>query len=332
MPPLPALVAALAWVGRQGTRAVAASVFAGLLLPPLAALLKPAVPAAITVLLALAFLRVEPGALRAHIARPALMLAAGAWIMLAVPVLIGAALALLGLGAALPDLHLALLLQALAPPIMAAPAFAALLGLDAALVLATLMLCMAATPLTAIAFAAAFLATPGPLSGEPDAALTLSPLVLGIRVAGVLAGAAFAAVVVRRVLGEPWLRRQRECIDGLNVIVLLIFAIAVMDGVTARLIADPGLVIGLTLIAFALALAIAGLTALVFARAGRRRALALGLAAGLRNLGLMLAATGGAVPEVTWIYFGLAQFPIYLLPQLLQPLARRLPAERGEGP
>jgi BASS family bile acid:Na+ symporter len=329
---LPALSAALAWVGRQGTRAVAASVFAGLLLPPLAALLKPAVPTAIVALLALAFLRVDAGALRAQLARPALTLAAAVWIMLAVPALIGTALALLGIGEVLPAVHLALLLQAFAPPIMAAPAFAALLGLDAALVLATLMLCMAATPLTSIAFAAIFLAAPGALSGEPGAALTFSPLTLGIRIAAVLAGAALAAAVIRRTMGEPWLRRQRERIDGLNVIVLLIFAIAVMDGVTARLIVQPGLVIGLTLVAFALALAIAALTALVFARAGRRRALALGLATGLRNLGLMLAATGGAVPEVTWIYVGLAQFPIYLLPQLLQPLARRLPVERDEEP
>ena len=41
MPPLAALAAALAWLGRQGTRAVAASLFIGVMLPPLAALLKP---------------------------------------------------------------------------------------------------------------------------------------------------------------------------------------------------------------------------------------------------------------------------------------------------
>ena len=39
---------------------------------------------------------------------------------------------------------------------------------------------------------------------------------------------------------------------------------------------------------------------------------------------VMLAATGFAVPDVSWLYFALAQFPIYLLPHLLRPLARRL--------
>jgi hypothetical protein len=43
-----------------------------------------------------------------------------------------------------------------------------------------------------------------------------------------------------------------------------------------------------------------------------------------RNMGLMLAATGGALPDLVWLYFGLCQFPIYLSPQLLKPLVRRL--------
>ena len=41
-------------------------------------------------------------------------------------------------------------------------------------------------------------------------------------------------------------------------------------------------------------------------------------------MGLMLAATGGALPDFVWLYFALSQFPIYLAPQLLKPLARRL--------
>jgi BASS family bile acid:Na+ symporter len=41
-------------------------------------------------------------------------------------------------------------------------------------------------------------------------------------------------------------------------------------------------------------------------------------------MGLMLAATGGVLPDYVWLYFALCQLPIYLLPQLLKPLARRL--------
>jgi BASS family bile acid:Na+ symporter len=44
---------------------------------------------------------------------------------------------------------------------------------------------------------------------------------------------------------------------------------------------------------------------------------------GSRNLGLMIAAAGGAVPELTWLYVAMAQFPIYLRPYLLTPVLTR---------
>jgi hypothetical protein len=42
-----------------------------------------------------------------------------------------------------------------------------------------------------------------------------------------------------------------------------------------------------------------------------------------RNMGLMLAATNGALPDLAWLYFALSQFPIYLSPQLLKPIVSR---------
>jgi hypothetical protein len=310
---LSALPAGLAWLGRQGTRAVAVSLFLGIAVPPLAALFKPFVTEAIVGLLMLAFLRVEPRALRNQFARPGLLIAASAWIMLAVPAVLGALAAALGFADLAPGVFVGLVLQAVGPPIMSAPAFAALMGLDAALSLATLVLCMAIMPLIAPAFAHV-------LAGS---SLALSGPALGLRLLLIVAGSALAAALVRRLAGTPWVERQHERIDGLNVILLFVFAVAVMDGIAARLLADPLFVIELVVLAFAVALGLTALTALVFARAGRRRALAIGLCAGIRNIGLMLAATGGAVPDQTWLYFGLSQFPTYLLPHLLKPLADR---------
>jgi BASS family bile acid:Na+ symporter len=40
----------------------------------------------------------------------------------------------------------------------------------------------------------------------------------------------------------------------------------------------------------------------------------------------MLAATAGALPATTWLYFALTQFPIHLAPYMLTPIARRLTA------
>jgi BASS family bile acid:Na+ symporter len=37
----------------------------------------------------------------------------------------------------------------------------------------------------------------------------------------------------------------------------------------------------------------------------------------------MVAATGGRVPELTWLYIAMAQFPVYLLPHLLKAALAR---------
>jgi predicted Na+-dependent transporter len=320
MPVLAAGLIALAWLGRQGTRAIAAVVFIAIALPALDAWLKPFVTEAIFALLCVAFLRVDTAALRAHARRPRLVLAATAWTSFLVPVLFGAGCLLAGLDARSPDLFLALMLQGVASPMMAAPAFAALMGLDATLVLTTLVVSMALTPLSAPLFVYAFV---GP-------ALTLSPCTLGLKLFAILAGSLLFALVIRRFAGEAKIRRYSDQINGVNILLVFIFVAAVMENVAARFVAEPGAMIGLTALAFVVSFAVLGLTALIFARAGRERAFVLGLMASQRNMGLMLAATGGALPDGTWLYFALAQFPIYLSPLLLGPLARRLKADAGQ--
>jgi len=310
---LPAAV--LAAIGRHGTIIVAASIFVGLFVPGIAAAFKPLLGDSIIVMLVLAFLRVDPVELRRHWTNPRLILAASAWIMLVTPAVLGALFMLTGLRDRLPGIYFMLVLQMSAPGLMSSPALAALMGLDVALTLATLVVCTAITPLTSSLFSHLYLGS-----------ALASPVSFGIRLLLIIGGCALAAYVIRRIAGGRWIEAQRERIDGLSVIAMFMFAVAAMEGVSTHFLADPLLVTGLTLFTFVLALGMTAVTALVFARAGRARALAIGLIAGNRNVGLMLAATGFAVPDLAWLYFGLAQFPIYLLPHLLKPLAQRLAA------
>src|SRR5947209_17055234 len=99
---------ALAWLGRQGTRAIAALVVIGIALPPLGEVLRPYVAEAIFLLLCISFMRVDTAALREHVRRPGLVLAAAAWTMIAVPALIGLGCLAAGLNASSPDLFLAI--------------------------------------------------------------------------------------------------------------------------------------------------------------------------------------------------------------------------------
>lgn len=312
-----ALAAALTLVGRHGTLVAAASIFVGLAVPGLAAAFKPYLGEAIIAMLTLAFLRVDPVELRHHFTRPSLIAAATVWAMLVVPAVLGIVFLAFGLDQRMPGLYFMLVLQMSAPGLMSSPALAALLGLDVALTLASLIVSTAITPLTASLFTHIYLGT-----------ALASPFGFGLKLFLIIAGCAVAGAVIRRVTGQNFIEAQRERIDGLSVLAMFMFAVAAMDGVTEHFRANPLLVIELTALAFALALAMIAITALVFLRAGRARAFAIGLIAGNRNIGLMLAATGFVVPDIAWLYFALAQFPIFLLPHLLKPLAKRFSASR----
>lgn len=308
--------AALALAGRHGTLVAAASIFIGLFVPTLSKAFKPYLGETIIIMLTLAFLRVNPKDLWAHWTRPGLIAAATVWVMLVVPLMLGTVFVLLGVDHLAPGLYFMLVLQISAPGLMSSPALAAVMGLDVALTLASLIVSTAITPLTASLFTHIYLGT-----------ALASPVALGLRLLAIIAGCALAAIVIRRFTGDAFVEAQRERIDGLSMIAMSTFAIAAMDGVVDHFRADPMLVVGLTALAFALALGMIAFTALVFLRAGPARALAIGLIAGNRNMGLMLAATGFAIPDLAWLYFALVQFPIYLLPHLLKPLARHLAAK-----
>ncbi|MFK4724731.1 hypothetical protein ABIE89_005831 [Bradyrhizobium niftali] len=306
----------LTWLGDQGTRAVAAIAFIAVAVPPLGALLRPYVTEAIFLLLCISFMRVDLTALYGHLRRPALVAAATAWTTIGVPLIVGLIAHATGLSDSSPGLALALMLQGMASPMMAAPALAALMGLDATLVLVTLVTSTALVPFTASLFASLFL----------GGMLSISPLTLGLKLLGILAASLLAATVIRRLFGSEAIQRHKRPIDGINIVILLVFASAVMGDVATDFLAAPLFTIGVALLAFAVYFTLLAVTTLIFRRVGHERAFAIGLMVSQRNLGLMLAATAGALPATTWLYFALTQFPIHLAPYMLMPIARRLTA------
>jgi BASS family bile acid:Na+ symporter len=311
------LTGALGWLGRRGTGAVALSAFAGMVLPGLSALARPFVQEAIFALLVLAFLKVDQSAVVARLRRPGLVLAASLWMMLALPA--GAALlaSAAGLREAAPDLAMALFIVTAAPAIMSSPAFMYFLKLDGALSLTVLTLSMLLVPLTA------------PFTGYLilGEALPLDSLTLGLKLFGLLAGSMAVAALLRRLAGEERIADAQDVINGGSVLLLFFFAIAVMDGVAASFANRPLMSLGIALLTYAVTLTQAGLTMLVFAPALRSDAFVIAYSAGNRNMGLMVAALGGTLPDLAWLYFGLGQLPIYTLPYLVRPLARRLTAK-----
>lgn len=312
---------ALGWIGRRGAAAVALSILIGMTLPALSAYARPWLTEAVFILLVLAFLRVDPVAVSRRLKRPVLFMAAGVWMMIALPALALLLSRLIGLDQLGPDVMLAVFIVTAAPSVMSAPAFIYLMGLDGALSLTILIASVVLAPMTAPIMGAWLLGGVLPISGT-SLALQLSLL---------LGGAFVVATVIRRTLGTGRVIAYTHQIDGMNVLVLLFFAIAAMDNVAATFAQRPAFTLGIAALTFLVALVQIGLTVLVFFPAPRADALVIAHSAGNRNMGLMVAALGGTLPEFTWLWFALGQLPIYTLPILLKPFAQRFSNDPESG-
>lgn len=310
-------LATLAWLGRQGTTALALSIFLGIAVPQLAAYVKPYLGATVFVLLLFSYLRTDPEALRPVLRSPRLVILAALWVMIVVPVLLGSLYTLVGLSEIAPDLFPIMILQSAIAPITSTVAFAALMGLNIGFSLVALIACCALSPLTTVAFSYLFLGTS-----------LFTPFELGSKLFVFFFASGLLAFLIRRVVGQKRIEEQTQVLDGLNVIAVFVFAVAAMEPVTRHVAADPLFALKLLGVIVAIATAVIGLTAVLFARAGLDRAIVIGFLAGFRNLGAVIGALGSALPDLAWFYFALVQFPIYIFPALLKPLAKRLPKNR----
>lgn len=304
-------------LGRQAHWALPVGVFTGVVLPDVAAFLRPIVMPAVIGTLTIALLRLDWNLLRLAAHHPLLPSMLALWQLIASPLLAWGAGVLIGLP---PDLGLLLVLQAAAPPIGSAPVFAMVLGLDGVLavigtVTTTLLLPFTVTPLVGLLL--------------PAAGIEIDLGAFFMRVSLVVIAPFAIAGLIRRLAGVDRLARNRDMLGGANVMLLVLFSSALMDGVTARLLSDPGYVLTLLLLA-CIATAALHLTGLVlFRRAGVTAAYSAALLSGNRNVGIMLVITAGSAGEAFSLYAGIAQIPMYFAPLLLMPLLRRSLRENG---
>jgi BASS family bile acid:Na+ symporter len=312
----------LTWLGRHGGAVIAVGVFLGLLAPPLASLLRPLLVPAILTPFLIALLRIDWCRLLGQLGRPAETAAALLWLLLVSPALVHLVLVPIGLPEAI---HGGLVLMAAAPPLMASGYLALMLGLDAALAVTLTLASTALMPFTL------------PLVGlyllGVDIDVPLGDLML--RLSLVVGGSLALACFLHWALPADFSRRHAEPLDGLAVLGLLLFAIGIMDGVSALLFRQPGFVLACALTVYGFNVGLQGMGSLVFAWLGRRRALTLGLCSGSGNLGLLLAALADRASFELLVFVATAQLPIYTLPVIQRGLYHRWLSERAapsDGP
>jgi bile acid:Na+ symporter, BASS family len=303
-----------AWIGRHGTEGFALSIFMGLALPQFAAAARPLLGATIFVFVMLTFARAEADRVRSLLRSPRPLLLACLWLVAAPAALIALILTVVGRASLDPGLVLGLAVMGAAPPIMSAPAVAMLLGIEPTLILTAVLLTTTAAPIVS------------PLLVELIAGAHV-PLDLGIliqRLLLLIGGAVAGALVLRRWLGMERIRASKETFDGIGVVMYFLFAVAAMDGVMEAALAAPGQVALFLAIAFAMAASGFLAAWLLLRPLPEAERFVLGYGTCQRNMGLLIAALGAAAPKTTFLFFALAQFPIYLMPQIVKPLAKRL--------
>ena len=305
------MMQALRLLGQQARWALPMGVFLGILWPELAHAARPLLNLAVVGTLTAALLRLDWDRLGQAFAAPRLPLLLSTWQLLLSPVLVFALVKALRF----PDVYvLILVLQAAAPPIGSASAFAMFLGLDGSLAMVGAAWMTLLLPLSLTAVVAWLL---------PQFGIEVDVLAFFVRVSLFALSPFVLAWLVRRSLGVQRLRQEDAALAGVNVVMLVIFAVAVMDGVTAAFWARP-LEIGTLLFA-----ACAGgvfwhlVGYALFKRQGLQVAYTAALLNGNRNMGLMLAVTVGTAGEAFALYVGIAQIPMYFAPLLLGPFVRR---------
>jgi len=305
---------ALALLGRYGTQGFALSIFLGLALPQFSAAARPLLPVTIFCFTTVVFMRADLGVISGLVRRPAKLIAACLWLMTAPALLIGAVLLVIGREALDPGLLLGIALLGAAPPIMSSPAIAILYGFEPSLIIASVIVATLASPIVAPIF----------VEWLAGAAVPLDRWELTLRLLIFIGGGVVVAVALRRWLGAARIRALKPNLDGFGVLMYFIFAIAAMDGVTDAAFARPGQVALFAAIAFLIAGIGLASACLLLWRFPVSERFMIGYGTGQRNMGLLVAALGAGVPPTTFLFFALAQFPIYLLPWLLRGVAARV--------
>ena len=247
---------------------MAVGVLAGLALPPLATLARPLLVPTLLIPLAIALVRLDWSAIAAWRQRPLTIAALLVFVLGVSPLVVWVLVSdLEPLGFPRP-LAQALILMAASSPIVSNVALALILRLDAPLAVVVVMLATALVPFTLPPIA-------GALAGID---VELPVLEFSLRLAALVGGAFAAAALVRRFVPRETLAANADWLDGFTVVNLLLFGLAIMDGVTAFALERPGYVALALLAAYAFNLALQAGAGLAFRSLGTTRALTVALA------------------------------------------------------
>jgi len=212
---------------------------------------------------------------------------------------------------------LAAVLTLSAPTITGSVNLALMMRLDAGRTMQLLVIGTAIFPVTILPVLLAL-----PQLGDPVTVIWAAAKLLAV----IIASASIGFMLRHLLLPDPD-AAQTAALDGLSTLAFAGIAVGLMAAITPALLADPWVVLGWALLAFALSYLSQMLALWVLPHRPTTGPLA--LAAGNRNIAIFLVALPPEVMAPLMIFVGTWQLPMYLTPILLPRLyARALRHER----
>jgi len=304
-------VSLLDWIGTRASKALPVGIVLGFAFPKLAEFFQTVMLPALAVPLVITIVRIHWDEQIRYLKSWPLLLVLTVWVLIACPLLTWLVLMTMPLHTAMES---AMVLAAAAPPLASGAAIALFLGLDAAVIIVTTVFSMFFVPFVL-----------------PPMALLLLGLEIEIslfeftaRLMGLVFGVFFAAYIAKRALGEERIERWAMPLDGVSVILISVFIIAIMDGVTEMALQRPDYVVLTTAMSFLLVLGLQTVGTAVFWFLGRSTALAIGLMSGYCNMGLIYLVLGNGADLDLLVFFALGQIPMFLLPPLMGRLYQQV--------
>ncbi len=301
----------LDWIGTRASKALPVGVVLGIAFPKLAEWCQVLMLPALAIPLIITIVRIHWEHQLLYLRRWPLLLMLTAWVLLGCPLLTWLVLQAVPLHGPLES---GMILAAAAPPLASGAAIALFLGLDAAVIIVGTVFAMFFVPFVLPPLALLLLGLE----------IEISLLAFTGRLMALVFGAFLAAFVVKRLLGEARIERWAMPMDGISVILISVFIVAIMDGVTALGLQRPDYVALATAMSFALVIGLQAVGTAAFWFLGRGTALAVGLMSGYCNMGLIYLVLGDGAEIDLLVFFALGQIPMFVLPPLMGRLYRQL--------
>jgi len=305
-----AMLVPLTFLGKHSAIILAAGVAVAFFLPELDVYLMPAFPYLVSALLGVAFLRVDVRAVLAQIRRPKLLLSVLVAMFLISPIVM---LGIITVTRPPPEIALALMMFACAPPLASTTNIAQMIGLDSAICLNTTVIGAIMLPFTAPPILI--------LASEFD--IELDALAIFLKLLYIVGGAFVVGGLLRYLLGPIRIQRFGVAFDGITTLLLLAFLMAVMGPGGKLLLEKPLMALWLCSIAlvanflsnFIFAMVSEFLISGRFQKPGKLPA-SIGLIGGSRNFALMVPVLPPEIFAGVVVFLAFYQVPIYLTPLL----------------